>query len=116
MNNPKNTIDWSEFIQMGNPENAPVMPDDETQSPDLAKMQVRVHIERKHRGGKEVSIVKGITLVSDALESIAKELKTKCGVGGVVKDGDIIIQGNNRDKIIHILLEKGFKNIKKAGG
>ncbi len=77
---------------------------------------VRVWLDKKNRGGKEVSVIKGISGSDDELKILAKELKTKCGVGGSVKDGEIIIQGNHRDKIILLLSKKGYSNVKKAGG
>ena len=77
---------------------------------------VRVWLDKKNRGGKEVSVIKGISGTNEELKALAKELKTKCGVGGSVKDGEIIIQGNHRDKIITILSTKGYSNVKKAGG
>lgn len=77
---------------------------------------VRVWLDKKNRGGKEVSVIKGISGTDEELKTLAKELKTKCGVGGSVKDGEIIIQGNHRDKIISILSGKGYSNVKKAGG
>lgn len=77
---------------------------------------VRVWIDKRNRGGKEVSVIKGVSGKDEELKALAKELKTKCGVGGSVKDGEIIIQGNHRDKIITILSSKGYSNVKKAGG
>lgn len=77
---------------------------------------VRVWIDRKGRGGKEVTLVKGIKRPDSQLKDIAKIIKSKCGVGGTAKSGEIIIQGNHRDKVVQILLEQGFVNTKKAGG
>jgi len=77
---------------------------------------VRVLIEKKGRGGKTVSIVQGLQVNPDHLEKISKELKSQCGTGGSAKKGEIIIQGDHRDKIIKILKSKGYNNVKKSGG
>lgn len=86
-------------------------------SEDIPKSQqkLRVHLERL-KGNKEASIVRGFIGKTDTLEALGKLLKTKCSVGGSAKDGEIILQGNNRDKILQILLQEGFVNTKKAGG
>lgn len=78
--------------------------------------EVRVWIDRKGRGGKEVTLVKGIERPDSYLKDIAKTIKSQCGVGGTAKGGEIIIQGNHRDKVVSILINKGFVNTKKAGG
>ncbi|MCB0666455.1 MAG: translation initiation factor [Saprospiraceae bacterium] len=78
--------------------------------------KVRIWIDRKSRGGKEVTIIQGISADVDSLKELATKIKTKCGVGGSVKDLEIIIQGNQRDKVIEILQKEGFKDVKKAGG
>ena len=83
-------------------------------SEDIPKSQqkLRVHLERL-KGNKEASIVRGFVGKTDTLEALGKLLKTKCSVGGSAKDGEIILQGNNRDKILQILLQEGFVNTKK---
>ncbi len=78
--------------------------------------QVRVWLDRKSRGGKEVTLVKGIKMPDSFLKEIAKKLKARCGVGGSVKNGEIIIQGNQRERVVDYLLEMGYVNTKKAGG
>ncbi len=84
----------------------------ETLSPAL--QDLRVHRETKHRGGKTAVVIKNFVGTDDDLQTLAKELKTKCGVGGTAKDGEIIIQGDVRDKVCDILTKQGYK-FKKAG-
>ncbi|MBQ7221957.1 MAG: translation initiation factor [Bacteroidales bacterium] len=68
-----------------------------------------VAIDRKSRAGKQVTLVKGFVGTEEDLAALAKLLKTKCGVGGSAKDGEILIQGDFRDKIVEILLKNGYK-------
>ena len=84
-------------------------------TPVPASQTLKIWLEKNARGGKTVSIVKGFAGKEDDLEKLAKVLKAKCGVGGSVKDGDILIQGDHRDKLIKILTELGYQ-AKKAGG
>jgi translation initiation factor 1 len=81
-----------------------------------AKMPLRVLLDRKQRRGKEATIITGFTGTNDQLEVLAKLLKKQCGVGGSAKDGEIIIQGNKRDKVMEILEKAGYAEAKKAGG
>lgn len=74
-----------------------------------------VSIDRKKRKGKEVSLIEGFEGTDDDLKTLAKVLKSSCGVGGTAKDGEILIQGNFRDKIMDILAEKGYKTKRKGG-
>lgn len=82
----------------------------ETLAPERQKL--RVSIERHHRGGKTVTLVKGFVGSDDDLNTLAKQLKTKCGVGGSAKEGEIVIQGEMKEKIVSLLLTMGYKNTK----
>ena len=76
---------------------------------------VRVYLERKGRGGKTVSVIKGVMRPLHGKEALVKLLKTKLGTGGSVKDEDLEIQGDQRDKVIVLLTALGYKP-KKSGG
>lgn len=76
---------------------------------------LEAHYSSKGRAGKKVTVVKGFIGTDEDLNSLGKDLKKKCGVGGSVKDGEIIIQGEMRDKVMAYLSDLGYK-VKRVGG
>ena len=80
-----------------------------------SKQVLRIWLERV-KGGKEATLIKGYEGPEEKLEVLAKTLKSKCATGGGAKDGIIILQGDHRDKVLKMLADMGYKNVKKAGG
>lgn len=88
---------------------------DEIETLENAEQCLYVSIDRKQRGGKEVTLVEGFVGSDEDLKDLAKMLKSKCGVGGAAKDGEILVQGNFKDKVFDMLVKEGY-GVKKKGG
>ena len=80
-----------------------------------AQQKIKVRLDKKHRAGKAVTLIEGFVGKEIDREDLGKKLKTFCGTGGSVKDGEIIVQGDNRDKVLQWLQKNGYTNTKKIG-
>lgn len=86
---------------------------EEQETIDPSQQKLRVRLDTKHRAGKAVTLVEGFIGSNADIEELGKKLKSFCGTGGSVKDGWIIVQGDNRDKILQWLQKNGFRLAKK---
>jgi len=85
--------------------------DEHSQSESLspAEQKLTVRLETKHRRGKAVTLVLGFVGKNEELEELGKKLKNYCGTGGSAKDGEILVQGDQRDKVLQWLMKNGYK-------
>ena len=88
--------------------------DEKEENETLPKQQqkLRVSIEKNHRGGKTVTLIKNFIGTENDLKELGRLMKTKCGVGGSTKDGEILVQGDFKEKIIELLKKEGYTQTK----
>jgi translation initiation factor 1 len=104
--------DWKQklsFAYSTNPDYKPEEEEAQVEQRTPNQQNLLVTFERKHRGGKSVTLIKNFVGNVDEMESLCKKIKTKCGVGGSVKDGEILIQGEIKQKVADLLKEWGYR-------
>lgn len=103
--------DWKERLNVvysTNPDFSYTFDEEETETQPKQQQKLRVQIEKHNRGGKTATVIRGFSGTDNDLKELAKWLKSRCGVGGSAKDGEIIIQGELREKIIELLQKDGY--------
>ena len=112
--------DWKDRLNVvysTNPDFNYDMDDDQEQvTLDKNKQNLRVSLDRKNRGGKVVTLITGFVGPENDQKELGKMLKSKCGVGGSAKDGEIIVQGDFKQKVIDLLIKEGYTKTKGVGG
>ena len=110
----KNKSDKNGFVYSTDP-NFGFQHEEEKAAETLPSQQqkFKIRLDTKHRGGKAVTLVEGFIGTDEDLQTLGKALKNFCGTGGSAKDNEIIIQGDQRDKVLQWLLKNGYKNSKK---
>ena len=108
----KNNPDKHGFVYSTDPAFDFQVENNNAQTLPAAQQKLRIRLETKHRAGKAVTIVDGFIGTAEDLEDLGKKLKSYCGTGGSAKDGEIIVQGDQREKIKQWLIKNGYKNTK----
>lgn len=109
----KNKADTRGFVYSTDPSFSFQHDDEVTETLPPAKQKLKLVFDTKHRGGKTVTLLEGFIGTTIDLEALCKQLKNACGTGGSSKDGMIIIQGDQREKILQWLLKNGYTQAKK---
>jgi translation initiation factor 1 len=109
----KNKPDTRGFVYSTDPDFKFEKAPNSTETLEAAQQKLKVRLDTKHRAGKAVTLVEGFIGKEEDLESLGKKLKSFCGTGGSAKDGEIIIQGDQREKLMQWLIKNGYKNVKK---
>ncbi|MDH8702558.1 translation initiation factor 1 [Dysgonomonadaceae bacterium PH5-43] len=104
--------DWKErlnIVYSTNPDfNYEHDSEEEQETLNKDKQNLRIQLDKRNRGGKQVTLITGFVGTDEDMQALSKMLKTKCGVGGSAKDGEIIVQGDFRNKVLEILQKEGY--------
>ena len=111
----KNKPDTHGYVYSTDPDFSFRQEQEHVNSLQPAQQKLRIRLDTKQRGGKAVTLIEGFVGTTEDAEDLGKKLKTYCGTGGSVKDGEIIVQGDQRNKVMQWLLNNGYKNSKIAG-
>ncbi len=109
----KNKPDTRGFVYSTDPNFSFEPEQDHSETLVPAQQKLKIRLDTKHRAGKAVTLVEGFIGKEEDLEDLGKKLKSFCGTGGSAKDGEIIVQGDQRDKVLQWLIKNGYKLVKK---
>ena len=110
----KNTSDKHGFVYSTDPSFHFEQEQNDIETFTPAQQKLRIRLDTKQRAGKAVTLIEGFMGRDEDLQELAKKLKTFCGTGGSAKDGEIIIQGDQREKAITWLKKNGYSQVKKS--
>lgn len=108
----KNKSQSSPLVYSTDPNYLPPTNEEPIETLSIAEQPLRVILETKHRAGKTVTIIYGFVGGEEDMNVLGKALKNHCGTGGSVKDGEIIVQGDHRQKVFQYLKQKGYNKAK----
>src|SRR5215211_2445415 len=109
----KNKPDQRGFVYSTDPDFKFDVENKNSETIEASKQKLKVRLDTKHRAGKAVTLIEGFAGKEEDLEILGKKLKTFCGTGGSAKDGEIIVQGDQRDKVLQWLQKNGYTQSKK---
>jgi translation initiation factor 1 len=109
----KNKPDNKGFVFSTDPNFSFDHPGENVDTLPAAQQKLKISLDTKHRAGKAVTVIENFVGQQEDLEDLGKKLKSFCGTGGSAKDGEIIVQGDQRDKVLQWLLKNGYKLSKK---
>lgn len=113
--NKKNKPDIRGFVYSTDPDFSFEEEQSSAETLPHAQQKLKVRLDTKHRAGKAVTLVEGFAGREEDLQELGKKLKSFCGTGGSAKDGEIIVQGNQREKVLQWLVKNGYSNVKRSG-
>lgn len=111
----KNRPDTRGFVYSTDPDFSFEHENEVQETLSSAQQKLRIKLDTKQRAGKAVTLIDGFIGRDEDLQDLGKKLKTFCGTGGSAKDGEIIVQGDQREKVLQYLLKNGYTNTKKSG-
>ena len=109
----KNRPDTRGFVYSTDPNFSFAEEQSNAETLPAAQQKLRIKLDTKHRAGKAVTLIEGFVGKEEDLQDLGKKLKSFCGTGGSAKDGEIIVQGDQREKVMQWLMKNGYKQIKK---
>ena len=111
--NKKNKADTRGFVYSTDPNFSFEQEQSSTETLAPSQQKLKISLDTKHRAGKAVTLVSGFAGKAEDLEVLGKKLKSFCGTGGTAKEGWMIVQGDQRDKVLQWLLNNGYKQSKR---